>query len=80
MERSWYLTQEEKELCDLFVRELLVYKERGVTITLGGIKIPLMCMAIICLYVERGSYMGDYIFDDEGQLLEIRFDRVRLQN
>lgn len=77
MERSWYFTQEEKELCDIFVKELATYKEKGVSITLGGKKIPLFCLAIICLFVERGAYMGDYIFDDKGRLMEIKFDRVR---
>lgn len=76
MRKRHRLTKEEEEICIPFLNELREYQKAGVPVTLGGRKVPLELIAGTCVIWERGRYMGDYIADENGKLIELRFDRV----
>lgn len=75
MEKRRILTQQERELCEPFIRELKQYEAHGVVVTMEGKTYSPEEVAETCLIHERGKYMGDYIVED-GRLVELRFDRV----
>ena len=70
------LTEEEKEIYKPFLEELEKYKKAGVAITLEGSEYSTEYIAEVCMVEDRGRYMGDYILDEAGSLVEIRFDKV----
>jgi len=55
---------------------LRAYQNRGARITLEGQEYELSHIARTCIREEEGTYMGDYIFDGSGTLLELRFDKI----
>ena len=57
--------------------ELNQYQQRGIILRLGNKKTSSERIASICCIRESGSYMGDYVLDDENRLVEICFHRVR---
>ncbi len=77
MEKQVYLTQEEKELCRHLMDQLSEYNQRGVLITISGKKQPIDEIAKECVVMERGNYMGDYIVDKSGKVVELRFDKIK---
>ena len=56
--------------------QLTEYYRKGVKVSLGGMRMPVSAIARICAVKEEGKFMGDYIIDEAGELVEIRFDRV----
>ena len=56
--------------------QLTEYYRKGVKVSLGGMRMPVSAIAKICAVKEEGKFMGDYIIDEAGELIEIRFDRV----
>ena len=56
--------------------QLAEYYRKGVKVSLGGVRMPVGKIAQICAVREEGKYMGDYIIDEAGELIEVRFDRV----
>ena len=60
----------------LFLQTLHSYQEAGVALTVEGKAVPPEDIADLCVCREAGAYMRDYISDDRGRLVEIRFDRV----
>lgn len=57
--------------------DLEAYNEQGITLKLSGKRASSARIANVCCIRECGSYMGDYILDESGRLVEICFDRVR---
>ncbi len=57
--------------------ELEAYNEKGVVLRLAGKKASSAKIADACCIRESGSYMGDYVLSETGQLIEICFDKVR---
>ena len=45
-------------------------------ITLSGERCSAEQIASACAVREHGCYMGDYIWDERGDLSEIRYDRI----
>lgn len=57
--------------------DLEAYNEQGITLKLSGRRASSARIANVCCIRECGSYMGDYVLDEEGRLVEICFDKVR---
>lgn len=57
--------------------DLDAYNERGVMLRLSGRRASSARIANVCCIRECGSYMGDYILDEDGRLVEICFDKVK---
>ena len=60
----------------LFLQTLYAYQKAGVTLTVEGKAVPAEDIADLCVVREAGAYMRDYISDDQGKLVELRFDRI----
>ena len=58
-----------------FLQELIQFAEAGIAVTLEGELQPLFEIADICMR-EEGEYMGDFILDNQGKLVEIRYDKI----
>jgi hypothetical protein len=56
--------------------DLEAYNEQGVTLRLSGKKASSARIANVCCIRECGLYMGDYVLDDNGKLVEICFDKI----
>ena len=65
------------EVYEKMKEELDAYNEQGVLLSLSGKQASSARIADVCCIRESGSYMGDYILDDDGKLVEICFDKVR---
>ena len=52
--------------------------QNGAKISVEGYALPLMEVAKLITLSEGICYMPDFLTNDEGDLVEIRFDRVRL--
>lgn len=78
--REWEYeeTRDEPESLEyLAMKEMLTaYYRQGVRISLNGVRMPASRIARICAVREEGSYMGDFIVDENGRLKEVRFDRI----
>ncbi|MDO5408871.1 MAG: hypothetical protein Q4F21_00265 [Lachnospiraceae bacterium] len=70
-------TEAEREAYEKMKGDLEAYTERGVVLKLSGRKTSSAYIANVCCIRECGSYMGDYVLDDSGKLVEICFDRVK---
>lgn len=57
--------------------DLEAYNEQGITLRLSGRKASSERIASVCCIRECGSYMGDYVLDESGRLVEIHFDKIR---
>ena len=73
MKQSSLIYHEEYQL---FLQTLRAYQKAGVALTVEGKAVPAEDIADLCVIREAGAYMRDYISDDQGKLVEIRFDRV----
>ncbi len=58
------------------VKELQEYRKRSIRLTLEGEQSTPECIANACAIMEEGCYMRDYISNDAGNIIEIRFDKV----
>lgn len=67
---------EEKEYYLPFVEMLREYNNKGIPIYINGLSMPIEDIARTCAITERGSYMADYVIDDNQKLVEVRFDRI----
>ena len=70
------MTKEERKSYDSLLKQMKRYEKHGVEITLEGQALSLEEIAAACAVREHGCYMGDYIWDEEGALSEIRYDKV----
>ena len=59
-------------------RRLKEYKRQGTRVTLEGEEYPISKIVRTCMAEEDPAYMGDYIFDSSGKLVELRFDKVNI--
>lgn len=69
--------EKDMETYEKMKEELDAYNERGVMLRLSGKRASSARIANVCCIRECGSYMGDYVLDDEGRLVEICFDKVK---
>lgn len=76
MKKKKRQSAEEKEYYHPMVKQLKDYKKNGIMVTLEGVPVPVEEIARTCAIRERGAYMGDYITDEQGRLIEVRFDRI----
>jgi hypothetical protein len=51
--------------------------EQGVKLYIDGKSATAEEISRRCVNEKRALYMADYVLDDEGNLAEIRYDRVR---
>lgn len=76
MKRSINNTDEEKQYYIPMVEKLKVYNDNGIPIYLDGVSLSIEEVARTCAITERGSYMADYVLDDNKKLVEVRFDKI----
>lgn len=67
--------EQQEKIKKNFLQELIHFAEAGIAVTLEGELQPLSEIADICMR-EEGEYMGDFILDDQGILVEIRYDKI----
>lgn len=65
------------EVYERMREDLEAYNEQGITLRLSGKRASSARIANVCCIRECGSYMGDYVLDESGRLVEICFDRVK---
>lgn len=65
------------EVYERMRNDLEAYNEQGITLRLSGRRASSARIANVCCIRECGSYMGDYVLDEQGRLVEICFDKVR---
>ena len=70
------LTKEERRRYDSLLKMMKRYEKRGVEITLAGETLSMEEIAAVCAVKEHGSYMGDFVWDEEGELSEIRYEKI----
>ncbi len=58
------------------IMELAGYRKDGIRLTLSGEESSPEEIADASMCCEKGSYMRDYIKNEGGDLLEVRFDKV----
>lgn len=76
MKRSINNTDEEKQYYIPMVEKLKGYNDNGIPIYLDGECLSVEEVARTCAITERGSYMADYVMDDNEKLVEVRFDKI----
>ena len=64
------------EQYQIMLRTLLAYQRAGIALTVEGSARSAEDIADLCVLREAGAYMGDYIQDERGKLIEIRFDKI----
>lgn len=65
------------EVYEKMKEDLEAYNEQGITLRLSGRRASSARIASVCCIRECGSYMGDYVLDESGRLVEICFDKVK---
>lgn len=70
------MRQKKKKEVEKFLTEFKKYEDQGVKFMMKGRETSLDKIARICAVKERGSYMGDFISDSAGDVVEIHFDRI----
>ncbi|MCI8506145.1 MAG: hypothetical protein HFI67_08165 [Lachnospiraceae bacterium] len=69
-------TKEERVRYDTLLKQMKRYEKQGVEITLSGERSSPEQIASACAVREHGCYMGDYIWNEKGNLKEIRYDKI----
>ncbi|SCP96328.1 hypothetical protein [Anaerobium acetethylicum] len=54
------------------------YENRGIYLSFGEEKWSSYQAAEACLLREDNPYMMDYVMNEKGELLQIRFDRINI--
>ena len=67
---------EERKYYIPMVEKLRSYSENGIPVYLNGEILSIEEIARTCAITERGSYMADYVIDDDRRLIEVRFDKI----
>ncbi len=60
-----------------FEEEMRRYQAAGVEITLKNVRLPLEDIARFCAVRERGTYMCDFVADEENYIVRINIDDIR---
>ncbi len=76
MKRGIDNTDEEKQYYIPMVEKLRTYNDNGIPVYLDGVSLSVEEVARACAITERGSYMADYVMDDNEKLIEVRFDKI----
>ena len=72
-----YCQEKDMDTYERMKGDLEAYNEQGITLRLSGKRASSERIASVCCIRECGAYMGDYVLDESGRLVEICFDRVR---
>ena len=57
-------------------KELREYKNKNVNLLLEGRDSTPQEIASACMVMEEGSYMREYVGNEDGVIIEIRFNRI----
>lgn len=58
--------------------ELTMYTKRGIIVTIEGYHFPVEVVADLISVCEGYCYMPDFLRNDDGNLCEVRFQRIKL--
>ena len=58
------------------INELEAYRKNQIELILNGKRSSPVEIATACMVQEEGSYMRDYIGNEIGKVVEVRFDRI----
>lgn len=73
---DFFVRSDQKRQYLRLVKELQEYHKRSIRLMLEGEQSTPECIANACVIMEEGCYMRDYISNDTGNIIEIRFDKV----
>jgi len=73
---DFLVKSEERRKYLKLLKELQSYNKKSVRLMLEGEQSTPECIANACAVMEEGCYMRDYISNDTGSIIEIRFDKV----
>ena len=71
--------QNDKNLQQMF-QELTGYEKRNVELKINGAPASPMQIAAAHMVQEESGYMRDYVLDEDGQLSELCFDRIKVNS
>jgi hypothetical protein len=60
------------------LEEIKEAKRRGISISVNGIPYQWNQKEELLIVLEEATYMKDYIGDESGKIVQIRYDRIRL--
>lgn len=59
------------------LEEILEAKRRGISVSINGVVPAWNQPEELLMTLEEATYMKDYIGDDRGKIVQIRFDRIQ---
>ncbi len=66
----------DKEYKELY-KEMEVLEKHGIHILLEGMPVTALSVVQAHMLKEEGTYMRDYVLDQQGHLTEVRFNDIR---
>lgn len=61
----------------LLQKELSLYEQDGILLKLNGKPSDARTIVAACTVTEEGSYMRDYVEDDQGRFIQLGFDWIQ---
>lgn len=73
---DFFSKKEQKQKYVKLTKELREYKNKQVNLYLEGRDSTPQEIANACVIMEEGSYMREYVGNEDGIIIEIRFDKI----
>lgn len=73
---DFFLKNEQRQKYIKLSKELREYKNKNVNLLLEGRDSTPQEIVNACMVMEEGSYMREYVGNDDGAIIEIRFNKI----
>lgn len=73
---DFFLRNEHRQKYIKLTKELREYKNKRVNLMLEGRDSTPQEIANACIIMEEGSYMREYVGNEEGTIIEIHFNKI----
>jgi len=73
---DFFSKKEQKQKYIKLTKELREYKNKQVNLLLEGRDSTPQEIANACMVMEEGSYMREYVGNEDGVIIEIRFNKI----
>lgn len=73
---DFFLKNEQKQKHIKLSKELREYRSKKVNLLLEGRDSTPQEIANACMVMEEGSYMREYVGNEDGTIIEIRFNKI----
>jgi len=77
---DFFVRNEHRQKYAKLIKELREYKSKQVDLLLEGRQSTPQQIANACLVREEGCYMREYVGDEDGAIVEIRFNKIADKN